>query len=284
MARRGRAARGRVDPVRANAERAARAAGFGPPRRPPLLVRGGFLWWLATRLLALAVLVGAAYLVDSAATSPRFAVASVRVAGNALVSQAEVESALGLRGVNLFWVDRREAAGRLLLLAPVRAATVTPELPDTVRVQLVERQPVALWLSGNETYLVDREGVILAPIHADAPPPRACGGPPCLTVSVPDGPPLAAGDRVDAAALAAAGRLATLLPSAGIQPTAFRWSPAVAGLEVPTADGWSARFDGRHDDLERQVATLQLVRGQLAQTGVAPQLIDVRFRDRPYYR
>ena len=282
-------ASGRVDPVRENAVRAARSAGLGAAPPPPAIARAGFLTWAAVRLLALLVLVGAAYLVYTAATSPRLQIRTIRVSGNVLLSQAEVEEALGLRGVNLFWVDRGEAAARLANLAPVRSATVTPVLPDTLDVNIVERQPAAFWRSGNQTYLVDREGVILTAIDADS-PPRACGGQPCdpqssqlLTVDNPDGQPLNAGDRVDAGALAAAARLANRLPSVGIEPLGYDWS-AATGVEVPTGEGWRVRFDAEAEHVDDEIVTLSLVRQRLSQNGASPQLIDVRFGNRPYFR
>jgi hypothetical protein len=243
------------------------------------------------RILGLAVLAGAAYLVYCAATTDQLQVRRVRVTGNVLLSQADVEDALGLRGRNLFWIDRREAVGHLTALAPVRTANVTPVLPDTLEVNIVERQPAAFWVSGEATYLVDREGVILTAIDSESPPPRACGGQVCdprhltslPTVAEPDGPRLASGDKVDPGALAAAARLATLLPSIGVQPLGYEWS-AANGVEVPTADGWRARFDGAHGDLASEVATLQSVRAELAGAGASPQVIDVRFEDRPYFR
>jgi cell division septal protein FtsQ len=168
---------------------------------------------------------------------------------------------------------------------------VTPVLPETLDVNIVERPPAGFWISGEATYLVDREGVILTAIDSESPPPRACGGQACdphrvtslPTVAEPEGPRLTVGDKVDSTALTAATRLASLLPSAGIEPLGYEWS-ASTGLEVPTADGWRARFDGAHGDLAAQLATLQSVRAELSRTGASPQVIDVRFGDRPYWR
>jgi hypothetical protein len=67
-----------------------------------------------------------------------------------------------------------------------------------------------------------------------------------------------------------------------VQPLGFEWSRDF-GLEVPTRDGWRARFD-TGDDLERQVRTLAAIRDHLASTRTAALVIDVRFGDRPYYR
>jgi hypothetical protein len=90
------------------------------------------------------------------------------------------------------------------------------------------------------------------------------------------------GERVDASALVTSARLATLLPSVGVEPLAFEWSRDF-GLEVPTRDGWRARFDYAAD-VERQVGTLRAIRDELVRRKASVQLIDVRFGDRPYFR
>ena len=97
-----------------------------------------------------------------------------------------------------------------------------------------------------------------------------------------DGQPLTPGDRVDASALATSARLSVLLPTVGVEPLAFEWSRDF-GLEVPTRDGWRARFD-EDGNVETQVVSLRSIRDELARTKSAAQLIDVRFGDRPYFR
>lgn len=276
--------------VEERAVRAAQDAGIGPLRRQPAILRGGFLFWACTRILAFVVLLGAAWLVYESATSDSFQVRALHISGNVLLTQPEVAAVVAARGANLFWVDRREIEARLRLLPPVRSVTVTPILPDTLDVRVEERQPAAFWLSGDHRYLVDREGVILTSID-DSEAPPACSGQPCdprqapplLTVAEPEGQPLTPGERVDATALAASARLAALLPAVGVQPVAFEWSTA-NGLEVPTQNGWRVRFDGSSGDIEHQVNTLRTIRDYLARGRVNAQLIDVRFGDRSYYR
>ncbi|HEY0580659.1 MAG TPA: hypothetical protein VGE94_00655, partial [Chloroflexota bacterium] len=162
-------------------------------------------------------------------------------------------------------------------------------LPDTVEISIVERQPAAFWVSGERSYLVDGEGVILKAVDVDTQQARACAGQPCdprlaplPTVAHLDGPPLTPGDRVDASALATSARLATLLPGVGVEPLAFEWTRDF-GLEVPTRDGWRARFDGQ-GNVEQQVSSLRAIRDELARTRSGAELIDVRFSDRPYFR
>jgi cell division protein FtsQ len=249
----------------------------------------GFIAWALARVLAMALLVGAGWVVYDSASSDRFQVRSVRVQGNVLLSRAEVEKVAAVIGANAFWIDRGQVAARLRSLPLVQRAEIRATLPDTVEVSIVERQPAAFWVSDGRSYLVDNEGVILKAVDAETQQARACGGQPCdprlaplTTVAQLDGQLLMPGDRVDANALATSARLATLLPAAGVEPLGFEWSRDF-GLEVPTRDGWRARFDG-DGNVEKQVVSLGSIRDELTRTKSAAEVIDVRFADRPYFR
>jgi hypothetical protein len=266
------------------AKRAVRAATEREPMLPP-----GFLMWVFARVLAMVLLAGAGWVVYDSASSDRFRVHSVTVQGNVLLSRAEVESAAAISGVNVFWVDRAQVAARVRTLALVQRAEVSATLPDTVEISIVERQPAAFWVSGDRNYLVDREGVILKAVDAETQQARACAGQPCdprlaplPTVAQLDGQPLTPGDRVDPNALATSARLAALLPAVGVEPLGFEWSHDF-GLEVPTRDGWRARFDGG-GNVDLQVASLRTIRDEITRTRNVAELIDVRFEDRPYFR
>lgn len=266
------------------ARRAIRAATPPEPRLPP-----GFSVWVLGRAIATLLLVGAAWLVYDFASSSRFQVHTVHVRGNVLLSQAEVEETASVVGANIFWVNRGEVTARLRALPLVQNVQIGASLPDTVDIQVVERQPAGFWTSGDQTYLVDREGVILKPVDAETAQVRACAGQPCdpqvaplPSVAQADAQPLAPGTRVDASALSTSAQLSSLLPGIGVQPRAFQWS-ADSGLQVNTADGWTVRFD-QTADLTGQVATLNAVRAELARTRTTAGLIDVRFGDRPYFR
>ncbi|MGI9145504.1 MAG: cell division protein FtsQ/DivIB [Chloroflexota bacterium] len=266
------------------AERAVRAAIEPDPRLPH-----GFLTWAFGRALAMVVLLGAAWVVYDSASSDRFQVRSVRVLGNVLLSRAEIETQAAVTGANVFWVDREQVAARLRALPAVQRAEVSLALPDSVELTIVERPPAAFWVSGGASYLVDDEGMILKAVDPDTQQVRACAGQPCDPRLAPmpivaqvDGPPLNPGSRVDAAALAASARLAAVLPSVGVEPLGFEWS-LDTGLDVPTRDGWRARFDDQAD-VDQQVLSLRSIRDELTRTSSTVGLIDVRFGDRPYVR
>jgi len=239
--------------------------------------------------MAVVLLVGAAWLIYDFATAPRFQVHTVQVHGNQLLTRAEVQDSAAVLGANVFWINRADVITRLSASPLVQRVELSAVLPDTVDVQIVERRPVGFWTSGDQTYLVDKEGVILKAVDAETAQVRACAGQACdpqmaplPSVSEIDPEPLVPGDHVDASALTTSSRLAQLLPSVGVQPVGFQWSRD-AGLEVPTADGWRARFD-QAGNLDLQVAHLRTIREALSRTNTAAGLIDVRFADRPYFR
>src|SRR5947207_2126769 len=156
------------------AERAVKAATTREPWLPP-----GFVSWVFGRFLATVLLVGAGWVVYDSASSDRFQVRSVRVQGNVLLGRAEVENVAAVSGVNVFWVDRGQVAERVRALPLVQRAEINAALPGTVEISVFERQPAAFWVSGDRSYLVDREGVILKAVDVETQQARACAGQPC---------------------------------------------------------------------------------------------------------
>lgn len=73
------------------------------------------------------------------------------------------------RGIAMPLVDLRGIRERLLALGWVKEARVSRRLPDTLVIDIVERQPVAVWQlrqDGQEMRLIDAEGVPLERVGA----------------------------------------------------------------------------------------------------------------------
>ena len=70
------------------------------------------------------------------------------------------------RQPNIFRVRTADSAAALATLPQVRSARVTVRLPDAVSVEVTEREPIFVWRSGSDAWLVDREGVLFAPREA----------------------------------------------------------------------------------------------------------------------
>ena len=129
-----------------------------------------------------------------------------------LADRAAVESRLGLAtgSSNLFLVRADRIAATLRELPTVTDAQVTVQLPDTLRIRLVERQPILAWVVGEQRFLVDREGVLFAVYPAAE--PGASKDLPTVVDLRATAAGFAVGGRLDPVDLDAATRLGSLAP------------------------------------------------------------------------
>ena len=65
------------------------------------------------------------------------------------------------RGDPLLAVDLKYARERLETLPWIRTASIERQFPNTIRVKILERRPMALWQRENKRVLVDDEGTII---------------------------------------------------------------------------------------------------------------------------
>lgn len=149
-----------------------------PPRRgSPRLKR---LWRLCMRMAALAAIVGAPVwawqsgrldpTIDAArlwsgnlSSSLHLTIAEMSVSGRQHTSQSAIQAALGIRrGAPIFGIDLERAKERLEALPWIATAAIERKLPDTIRVQVIERTAVGRWRQRGRILLVDRNGVLFA--------------------------------------------------------------------------------------------------------------------------
>lgn len=67
-------------------------------------------------------------------------------------------------------VDLEATRARLLQFGWIREARVSRRLPDTLVVDIIERQPAAIWQNNRQLILIDGEGVELEPVRIEAMP------------------------------------------------------------------------------------------------------------------
>jgi len=93
--------------------------------------------------------------------SPRFALRKVLVEGHQRRTPQQLSKAGGLEvGRNVFAIDEAQAASAIESDPWVEKASVHRELPNTMRVEVVEREPRALATVAGRLYLVDGQGEI----------------------------------------------------------------------------------------------------------------------------
>jgi cell division septal protein FtsQ len=243
-------------------------------RSGPASAGPSFRAWLVTKLLAVLLLFGASGLLYHVAASDGFRIERVVVIGSQLVSTAEIERSASVTGLNIFWVKEEEVGHRLQAIAAVQSARARTVLPDRLEVRIVERTPVAVWQNGGMSYLVDSEGRVLQATDRSVALP---------TIRDVGSQPVQVGSRVDRGALSTMFQLQQILPRvAGLTPRELEYGPDT-GVTVVTDAGPRVRF-GEEDNLEWKVNALIAVRRELDRQGQQPELIDLRFRDRPYVR
>lgn len=100
-----------------------------------------------------------------------FRLTDVTVEGRDYVERSAILAALDVKpGDSLLGVDLQASRQRLEAIDWVASATVERRLPDTLYVTLKERRAVAIWQSGSEYTLIDRDG---RTVRASRMPPGA---------------------------------------------------------------------------------------------------------------
>jgi len=104
-----------------------------------------------------------------ARTSDAFAVQEIAVEGNQQLEDIEVRRAARLRiGSNAFELSTEDTRNHLLQHPWIEEAAVVRKLPNRVRIEIVERQPVALVVL-DQLYLVSRDGAVFKRVGVDDP-------------------------------------------------------------------------------------------------------------------
>jgi cell division protein FtsQ len=143
------------DDVPGTSESTAPAAAAGPWAKVLTALRLG---------LGLALVIGTsvsvAYSVRHyALTSPRFSIQEVNLQGGKRVSPEQARDQAGVvLGSNVFALDTALAERKLLENPWISEARVTRDLPRSLRIEIKEREPVALAVFSERLYLVTADG------------------------------------------------------------------------------------------------------------------------------
>jgi hypothetical protein len=252
-----------------------------PPSMPAQQARSQshpvrWLWRALLLVMLLAALIaGAMFLLNTA----YFRIQHLRIEGSANPQILAEIQALHLEGENIFLANTRQDEASIRALPAVSSANVSRSLPDTLVIQVVERQPVLIWQMGNQQFSVDASGVLITQVQE----------PQSLPVVTDEhqldatGRPFAPGGKIDPAIVKMARQLLERLPrELGISNFSLQNTSAY-GMVVISADGWLARFGGPQD-LGTKIQMLGAILRIAQQRQQALALVDLRFGFYPYYR
>jgi cell division protein FtsQ len=206
--------------------------------------------------------------------SPTFRVGDVEVVGTTQVDAAQVEQLASLDGDSMFRLDSTGAEKRIGYLPLIKSVTIERRWPNTVRIVVNERQPWAYWQVGDQKYVIDSEGIVLA----DLPP--AEGAPTVKDLTNPVR--LVPGDHVDRDAVALTYLLLQRVPEV------LAWNPA--GFEYTTDKGLALLADvgyrvviGDSQNIEYKLAVWKKIEESLGRAAMSGHVLDLRFENRPAF-
>jgi cell division protein FtsQ len=118
---------------------------------------------LRNAALVTALVIGGVWAYRHTQSNERFAVRTIEIAGAVHTPRAELDRITSrYAGLNLFQIDLARVQRDLGHLGWVRRIDIEKNLPDTLRIKITERSPVALVRSGEQLRYADAEGARFA--------------------------------------------------------------------------------------------------------------------------
>jgi len=126
---------------------------YGNLQRPRPSFSAIFRW-----LSAAAWLVAALAAVYALFFSGWFTVHTIQVEGTHFISADDIRSYIPPR-TNIWFLPKAQIEANVLSQSSVNSVVILRGLPDTVKIIVQERQPVAIWLAGDTASLIDNQGI-----------------------------------------------------------------------------------------------------------------------------
>ena len=235
---------------------------------------------LGSRLLsffAVALLGAALYF---AFDLPQLQVVQAQVTGNRMLTPLEINTSLNIAGKPVFLLIPAELEKRLRVSYPeLLSAKVDITLPNTVSVQVTERQPVIRWQQGDGYTWISEDGIAFRPHGDDA------GLISVVALSAPPVEGLVSPDELTPAPFISSEMVQALKGLAGhVPPGVPILYDASSGFGWNDPRGWRAYFGTSARDVELKMRVYESMVTSLTQRGIQPALINVTYPAAPYYR
>lgn len=108
--------------------------------------------WMGNILIAVALLLGLLWVLQRARSDARFAVRHIEIVGSVHTTKRDLDRVTQRYfGMNLFTIDIARVRHDLGDVPWVSSIAIEKNIPDTLRIRIVERKPVALVLDGRCT-------------------------------------------------------------------------------------------------------------------------------------
>jgi cell division septal protein FtsQ len=212
--------------------------------------------------------------------TPQLRVTQAQVAGNQMLTPAEINTALDIAGQPAFLLIPAELEKRLRLQFPeLSAVRVDVTLPNTVSVQVVERRPVVRWEQGEGYTWISEEGIAFRP-HGDM--PGLIG---VVALSAPPIEGILSSDPLTPVPFLAPDMVKTIKGLADHVPPGVQiLYDADFGFGWKDPRGWQVYLGTSASDVELKMRVYESLVASLTQRGIQPAMINVTYPTAPYYR
>jgi hypothetical protein len=132
---------------------------LGAERGAAIQVRAIPSGFLGTRALSLGIMTFAILSLYQFMQAGRYRVSLPEVNGAQMLSTAQVRSLARVEGQSIFLLDPMEIESRLEEAAEVKESKVSLHWPNSVVIELEERNPVAAWNDGGRIWWLSNDGI-----------------------------------------------------------------------------------------------------------------------------
>jgi cell division septal protein FtsQ len=201
-----------------------------------------------------------------------FYVTRLSIVGNTRTPAQEIAQISEIGGKHILWINQAAAAERVANGIPsIKSARVECQLPGKCVIRVQEREPRVVWQFGGAVTWVADDGLAFAA--------RVTKGDDLNLVSIeaPQGPALLPGKAADPRMITAVLAVTRALPKV----RHYRYTPE-HGLEFESADGFSV-YLGLGENMADRAMLWQAAEDELAQQGITPRFVDLRFPTAPYF-
>tara|TARA_B100001123_G_C15341978_1_gene1035360 strand:+ start:5800 stop:6534 length:735 start_codon:yes stop_codon:yes gene_type:complete len=238
-----------------------------------------FMERYSTKWISLAIALGSLTLIAWFLLSSRFQVHNIQLIRDyaspppLVDEQVIAENAIIFAGLNVFSLNTNDVAGSLHKDPSIQNVSVETTLDGRLVIRIIHRRPVANWITGSRSLLVDETGLVLAE-----------GSDPRLELSIHtlNEPIAKPGSMVSTKVLEVGALLQRELPLMGIPIDKLSYS-ATSGLTATTHSAVELLI-GPPEKLARKLRSLQVVMDETSRRGEKLRKIDLRPLDRPTYQ
>lgn len=247
--------------------------------RLPSLPMVRFSWRICSGLMVVLMATALVLLLFS----PAFQADVVEVEGLQRLTLNDLLLVLDVTGQPIVSLNPGTIRAELLQAFPdLKEARVRINLPASVSVEVVERQPVIIWERGGEKLWVDEEGVVFLPrgeLESSLVTLEAEAVPFVQPSESPEDNSPHIKEQLDPKLIQVLLSMSRYMP----EGTAMIYDPA-HGLGWNDEHGWQVFFGSNLENMDQKLTVYQAIVDRLEAEGVQPVLISLEYLHAPYFR